>query len=66
MKHEQYHGHRQQTGGCQEDVRLDRVVLGILDQQMQTDIYIYRERLDKEQVPTVQHRELCSITCGKP
>ena len=36
--------------------------LGVWDQQMQTGIY----RMDKQQGPTVQHRELQSISCDKP
>ena len=40
----------------------ERVGLGVWDQQMQTGIY----RMDKQQGPTVQHRELYSISCDKP
>ena len=36
--------------------------LGVWDQQMQTVIY----RMDKQQGPTVQHRELYSIPYDKP
>ena len=36
--------------------------LGVWDQQIQTNIY----KIDKEQSPTVQHRELQSISCNKP
>ena len=36
--------------------------LELWDQQMQTIIY----RMDKQQGPTVQHRELYSISCDKP
>ena len=36
--------------------------MGGWDQQMQTIMY----RMDKQQGPTVQHRELYSISCDKP
>ena len=36
--------------------------LGAWDWQMQTTIY----KLDKQQGPTVEHRELYSISCDKP
>ena len=35
---------------------------GVWGQQMQTIIY----RMDKQQGPTVAHRELYSISCDKP
>ena len=35
--------------------------LGLSDQQIQTTIY----KIDKQQDPTVQHRELYSISCNK-
>ena len=35
--------------------------LGVWDQQIQTTIY----KPDKQQGPTVQHRELYSISCNK-
>ena len=53
-------GHNEQTGGCQ--VGWGSEGLGIWDQQMQIIIY----RMDKQQSPIVQHRELCSISCDKP
>ena len=37
-------------------------LLGFWDQQMQTITY----RMNKQQGPTLQHRELCSISCDKP
>ena len=40
----------------------ERDKLGVWDQQMQTVIY----RMDKQQGPTVQHRELYSISYDKP
>ena len=36
--------------------------LGVSDQRIQTTIY----KIDKQQGPTVQHRELYSISCNKP
>ena len=35
--------------------------LGVWDQQIQTTIY----KINKQQGPTVQHRELYSISCNK-
>ena len=58
----QNQGHREQTGGCQGGGGWGRVGLGVWDQQMQTSIY----RMDKQQGPTVQHRELYSKSCDKP
>ena len=62
MKQKQNQGHREQTCGCQGGGGWERVVGGFGDQQMQTGIY----RIDKQQGPTVQHRELCSISSDKP
>ena len=63
MKWKQNHGHREQTGGCQGGGEWERVGVGVWDQQMQTGIY----RMDKQQQgPTVQHRELYSVSCDKP
>ena len=59
MKQKQAHRHREQTCGCQSGGRDE---LGFWDQQMQTTIY----RMDKQQGPSVQHRELYSISCDKP
>ena len=36
--------------------------LGVWDEQMQIGVY----RIDKQQGPTVEHRELYSISCEKP
>ena len=36
--------------------------VGVWGQQMQTIIY----RMDKQQGPTVQHRDLDSVSCDKP
>ena len=60
-KQKQTHRHREQPCGCQDGV-VRRDGLGILGQQMQTIIY----RMDKQQGPTVQHRELYSISRDKP
>ena len=35
---------------------------GVFDEQMQTGIY----RLDKQESPAVDHREIYSISCNKP
>ena len=39
-----------------------RVKLGVWDQQVQTTIYT----IDKQQGPTVQHKEPYSVSCNKP
>ena len=62
MKQKQTHRHREQTCGCQGGGRWRRDGVGVWDQQMQTIIY----RMDKQQGPTVQHRELYSIFYDKP
>ena len=54
--------HREQTGGCQEGGGWERDGFGVWGQQMQTTI----QRMDKQQGPTEQHRELYSISCDKP
>ena len=54
--------HKEQTGGCQGGEGWGRDGLGVWGQRMQTIIY----RMDKQQGPTVQHRELYSISCDKP
>ena len=61
MKQKQNQGHREQIGGCQGGSGWETDGLGVWDQQMQTGIY----RMDKQQGPTVQHRELYSISCNK-
>ena len=58
----QTHRHREQTCGCQGGGGWGRDGVGVLDQQMQA-IILYR--MDKQQGPTVQHRELYSISCDK-
>ena len=56
MKEKQTHRHREQT--CQGGWRWGREGLGVQDYQIQTSI----QRMDKQQGPTVQHRELYSIS----
>ena len=59
MKQKQTHRHREQTYDCQggrSGVRMD------WDQQMQNML----QGMDKQQDPTVQHRELYSMSCDKP
>ena len=55
-KQKQSHRHREQTCGCQGKGGWRREGLGVWDQQMQSSIH----RMDKQQGPTVQHRELYS------
>ena len=62
MKQKQNHGHKEQKGGCQGGQGWERIELGVSDQQMQTGI----KRMDKQQGPTVYHRQLYSISCDKP
>ena len=57
MKQKQNHRHREQTGGCQGGGGWGRDGVGGWGQQMQAFIY----RMDKQQGPTVWHRELYSI-----
>ena len=47
--------------GCQQVGGWESVGLGVWDQQMQTGIY----RMAKQQGPTIEHRELHSISCDK-
>ena len=54
--------HRNQTYGCQGEGGWRRDGLGVWDQRVQTIMY----KMDKKQGPTVQHRELYSISCDKP
>ena len=62
MKQKQTQGHRGQTCGCQGGRGWVRDGLGDWGQQMPTIIY----KTDKPQGPTVQHRELYSISRDKP
>ena len=62
MKQKQTHRHREQTCGCQEGGVWERDGVGGWGQQLQTSTY----RMDKQQGPTVEHRELYSISCDKP
>ena len=61
-KQKQSHRHRKQTCGCQGGGGWGRDGVGVWGQQMQTIIY----RMNTQQGPTVQHRELYSIPCNKP
>ena len=60
MKWKQTHRHRENNCGYQGEWWW-RDGLGVWDQQMQTII----QRMDKQQCPTLQHRELYSISCDK-
>ena len=50
--------HREPTGGCQGGDGWQRDRLGVWVQQIQT----IQQRMNKQQGPTVQHRELYSIS----
>ena len=55
--------HREQTGGLPRGRGgWEKGGVGVWGQQMQTGIH----RMDKQQGPTVQQRELYSISCDKP
>ena len=61
MKQKQTHRHREQTCGCQWGGGVwERMEWEFGGQQ--TSIY----KMDKHQGPTVQHRELYSLSCDKP
>ena len=60
MKQKQTHRHRKQTYGYQRGKGVGGDKLGVWDQQIQTTMY----KIDKQQGPTVQHRELYSIPCN--
>ena len=51
----------EQTCGCQGGGRLWKVRLGGWEEQMQAIMY----RMDKQQCPTIQQGELCSLSCDK-
>ena len=57
-KQKQTHKHRKQTDGYQRGRGVDK--LGVWDEQIHTTIY----KIDNQQGPTVQHRELYSIFCN--
>ena len=59
-KQKQTHRYRKQTSGYQRG-RRGKDKLGVWDQQIQTTMY----KIDKQQGPTVQHRELYSISWNK-
>ena len=60
-KQKQIHRHREQICGCLGGER-ERDGLGIWGWQIQTITF----RIDKQQGPTVQHRELYPVSWGKP
>ena len=47
---------------AKEEKRHEGDGLRVCDYQMQTSVY----RINKQQGPTVQHREIYSISCDKP
>ena len=62
MKQKQTHRHKEKSCGCQGGKGLGEGQtgsLGLVDEN-------YNNRLDKQQGPTVQNRELYSISCDKP
>ena len=61
MKQKQIHRYKEQICGCQ-GWECGEGWIGSWDQQIQTITY----RMDKQQGPTVQHRELYSISYNKP
>ena len=61
-KQKQTHRYRKQTYGYQRGDGRVRDKLEVWDQQIQTTIY----KIDKQKGPTVQHRELYSISYDKP
>ena len=61
-KQKQTPRHRKQTVVAKGEGEWGKDGVGVWDQQKQTITY----RMDKQQGPTVQHRELYSLSCGKP
>ena len=61
-KKKQTHRHREQIYGHQRGKEGERDKLGVWGQQMQTITF----RMDTQQGPTVEHRELYSISFDKP
>ena len=59
MKQKQTHRHRKQISGCPGGGEMGDGNLGFV----YANYYI---RMDKQQGPTVQHRELYSSSCDKP
>ena len=58
-KQKQTHRLREQTYGYQEGRAASRDRLGALDWHVHTAIF----RIDKQQGPTMQHRDHCSVLC---
>ena len=56
----QTHRHIEQSCGCKQGG--EEGWSGIWGQQVQTIAY----RMDRHKDPTVRHRELYSMSCGKP
>ena len=61
MKQKQTHGHKKQAVVTKGERELGRDKLGVWDKQIYTTSY----KIDKQQSPTVEHRELYSIFCNK-
>ena len=58
-KQKQTHRHRKQIY-CYQRGKEGRDKLGVWDERMHTTVY----KIDKQQGPTVQHRELYSVFCN--
>ena len=63
MKQKQTHRHREQAVGCQAG---GAVGAGWIESLGLADAKYYIYKMDKQQGPTVEHRELYSISCDKP
>ena len=61
MKQKQTHRHREHTCGFQ-----GRAGEGWIGSMGLADANYYLQRMEKQQGPTVQHRELYPISCDKP
>ena len=64
MEQKQNQGHREQTYGCQGGGRWERD--GVESGISRCKLGYRWTQMDKPQGPTVQHRELYSISCDKP
>ena len=61
-KQKQTHRHKEGLVVAKGEGRWGRDGVGVWDLQIQTSI----NRMDKQQGPTVEHRELYSVSCDKP
>ena len=56
----QTHRLRKQTYGSHKRKKGERDKLGVWDENIHTTVY----KIDRQQGPTVQHVELCSVLCS--